>query len=373
MRQFSLLAVLLVVGMMLFKGVLQSVAGPAPNYDMQRVLSARTPREAACMSGFVNVVLLVPRYMLITGLTVLALAFFSDELRAMGDDVDFELILPFAMREFMPVGLLGLLIAALLAAFMSTYAATVNAAPAYVVNDVYKRYLRPDAADRTYVWMSYTVSIIVVVIGTAIGMYVSSLNDIIQWIVTALYGGYTAANLLKWLWWRFNSYGYFWGMAAGIFAAGVTPEAADFLVSQGMIEKVAPIYHFPLILTISLLGCLVGTLLTPADDVEVLKNFYRRVRPWGFWKPIHDQVVQDYPEVRANGDFWRDLVNVAVGIVWQTALTVSGIYVVLQDYDALVIAMAVVVVCSLFLKVNWYDKIQDYPADLQGTASGDKR
>ena len=63
----------------------------------------------------------------------------------MGDGVDFELILPFAMREFMPVGLLGMLIAALLAAFMSTYAATVNAAPAYVVNDIYKRYLRPHA------------------------------------------------------------------------------------------------------------------------------------------------------------------------------------------------------------------------------------
>lgn len=63
--------------MMLFKGVLQAMAGPAPNYDMQRVLSARTPREAAKMSGLVNVVLLIPRYMLVTGLTVLALVFFQ--------------------------------------------------------------------------------------------------------------------------------------------------------------------------------------------------------------------------------------------------------------------------------------------------------
>ena len=95
---------------------MQSVAGPAPNYDMQRVLSARTPREAALMSGFVNVVLLIPRYMLVTGLTVLALVFFSDQLKAMGDEVDFELILPFAMRQFMPSGLLGMLIAVFLAA-----------------------------------------------------------------------------------------------------------------------------------------------------------------------------------------------------------------------------------------------------------------
>jgi solute:Na+ symporter, SSS family len=69
--------------MMLFKGVLQSGAGPAPNYDMQRILSARTPREAAKVSGIVSVVLLIPRYMLITGLTVLALVFFSPAMAAM--------------------------------------------------------------------------------------------------------------------------------------------------------------------------------------------------------------------------------------------------------------------------------------------------
>src|SRR5690606_32125160 len=148
--------------MMLFKGYLQSAAGPAPNYDMQRVLSARTPREAAKMSGLVSLVLLVPRYMLITGLTILALVYFNDELNAMGADVDFELVLPFAMREFIPVGLLGLLIAALLAAFMSTYAATVNAAPAYLVNDIYKRYVNPNAPEKTYVRMSYAASLAVV-------------------------------------------------------------------------------------------------------------------------------------------------------------------------------------------------------------------
>ena len=141
--------------MMLFKGLLQAGAGPAPNYDMQRILSTRTPRDAAKMNGFVNVVLLIPRYMLITGLTVLALAFFSPQLRAMGDGVDFELILPLALKSFVPTGLLGLLIAALLAAFMSNFAATVNAAPAYIVNDIYRKYMRPDADQRTLVRMSY--------------------------------------------------------------------------------------------------------------------------------------------------------------------------------------------------------------------------
>ena len=65
------------VMMLFFKGVLICAAGPAPNYDMQRVLSAKNPREASMMSAWVNVVLTFPRYFLIAGLTVLAAAFFQ--------------------------------------------------------------------------------------------------------------------------------------------------------------------------------------------------------------------------------------------------------------------------------------------------------
>ncbi len=341
--------------MMLFKGALQAMAGPAPNYDMQRVLSARTPREAAKMSGLVNVVLLVPRYMLVTGLTVLALVFFSDELNAMGSAVDFELVLPFALREFVPAGLAGLLIAALIAAFMSTYAATVNAAPAYIVNDIYKRYINPNASEKTYVWMSYLTSFVVVVIGTAVGLFVYSLNDIIQWIVAALYGGYTASNLLKWHWWRFNSYGYFWGMVAGMIAALIVP---------ALMPSVATIYTFPIILGTSLMGCIAGSLFTEPDDEEVLKNFYLRVRPWGFWKPIHDKLAAEFPALEANRNFRRDLLNVAVGIVWQTALTAAGIYLVLERTTELLVCVGLIVACSLFLKYNWYDRMEDWPRDL---------
>ena len=97
--------------MLLFKGILLSAAGPAPNYDMQRVLSCKNPREASMMSGWVNVVLTFPRYFLITGLTVLALVFFSEQIRGMGRNMDFEQILPLALAMFVPPGLLGVLTA----------------------------------------------------------------------------------------------------------------------------------------------------------------------------------------------------------------------------------------------------------------------
>lgn len=336
--------------MMLCKGTLQSMAGPAPNYDMQRILSARSPKEAAWMSGLVNVVLLFPRYLLIGGLTVLALAFFMDELRGMGDKADFEQILPFAMKNYMPPGLLGLLIAGLLAAFMSTFAATVNAAPAYLVNDIYKKYIRPDAPASVYVRWSIGVSVLFVVLGTLIGLYVTSLNDVVQWIVAALYGGYTASNFLKWYWWRFNGHGYFWGMAAGILAAMLAPP---------LFPGVADIWLFPLIFGVSLAGCLLGSLLTPPDDMEVLKNFYRKVRPWGFWRPVHAACAAETPDIQRNTDFGRDMSNVAVGIIWQTALTAAPIFLVIQDWLKMWVALAVVAVCSLVLKKNWLEKLSD--------------
>lgn len=353
-------------GLALAKGLLSSMAGPAPNYDMQRVLSARSPREAALMSGFVNLVLLVPRYMLIAGLTVLALVFLREDLAAMGDRVDFDLILPLTMRTFIPVGLFGLLLAALLAAFMSTYAATVNAAPAYVVNDIYKRYLNPHASDRTYVSMSYATTVAVVILGTAAGFLLDALQDVVNWIVGALYGGYIAANVLKWHWWRFNGWGYFWGMVSGIAAALVCTIALQGQTTLWGLEK--NLAASPIILAISLAASVAGSLLTQPDDREVLLNFYRRVRPWGFWGPIHRELVRRHPGAIANLDLPRDAFNVAVGIVWQTALTATGIYLVIQDYPRLGWSVGVAVACMLVLKVSWYDRLQDYPADVAAEA-----
>jgi Na+/proline symporter len=353
--------------LMLVKGYLQALAGPAPNYDMQRILSTRSPREAALMSGLVNVVLLIPRYMLVAGLTVLALAFFTDELRTMGGDVDFELVLPLAMRYFVPAGLFGLLIAALLAAFMSTYAATVNAAPAYLVNDVYKRYINPQASQKTYVWMSYAASLAVVAVGTAFGFMNEQLNDVVKWLTFALYGGYTAANVLKWHWWRFNSFGYFWGMLAGMASAGAMPGLLDRLSSKSPTIWSIPkeVVSFPAIFAASLVGCIVGSLVTRSDDAAVLKNFYLKVRPWGFWGPIHEMVAAERPGLQPNRNFRRDMVNIVVGIAWQTALTAAGIYIVLQDWRSLGVALAVIGATSVFLKFNWYDKLRDEPDEAE--------
>lgn len=336
--------------MMLFKGILFSMAGPVPNYDMQRILATRNAKEAAKMSGIVSLVMFFPRFMLVTGLTVLALVYMGPDIQASGKPFDFEQILPYAISNFMPVGLTGLLIAGLLAAFMSTYAATVNAAPAYFVNDVYKRYINPHADQKFLVKLSYLVSLILVVAGVSLGFIISSINDIMQWIFGALFGGYAAANLLKWHWWRFNAYGYFWGMLSGLVAALILPVVAS---------DMQPLYAFPYLLLAGLAGSVIGSLATKAESDEILMSFYQKVRPWGFWTPIKEKVMAQDPTFAANTSFSRDMFNVAIGMVWQISLVVIPIYLVIQEMLPMLLAIAVMIITSLILKKNWYDKLED--------------
>ncbi|MDP3437956.1 MAG: sodium:solute symporter family protein [Bacteroidales bacterium] len=338
------------VMLMLFKGIFASLAGPVPSYDMQRILSTRKPSDAAKMSGFTILVLFAPRYLMVAGLAALSIVYLSPQLAGMGANVDFETILPMAITKFVPVGLKGLLLAGLLAAFMGTLAAFVNSAPAYIVNDLYKRYINPNASPKTYVRYSYLASIILVVVGVGFGFYAKSLNSLTLWITSSLYGGYAASNVLKWIWWRFNGYGYFWGMLFGLMSS---------TIKLVFFPEIADIYIFPAILLFSFIGCFAGTLLTKPDSEDLLKKFYKNVRPWGFWKPIHDKIVAEDPTFEGNKDFKRDAVNVVVGIVWQMSLVVLPIYLVIHNYTAMWITLSITVVSMVILKFNWYDKLKN--------------
>jgi SSS family solute:Na+ symporter len=335
--------------MMLFKGILVSAAGPAPNYDMQKILSTKSPKEAAKMSGFVSVVLMPARYFMIAGFAILGLLFYDKLDLIVGGRIDFEQILPSAISQFVPVGFMGLLLAGLLAAFMSTFAGTLNAAQAYIVNDIYLKYLRPKASGKQVSRTNYITGIVVVAISIIFGIFALDVNDILQWIVSALWGAYMASNVLKWYWWRFNGSGFFWGMVAGIVPALIFPYIFDTL----------DLYYFPLILLISIAGALIGTYTSPPTDEATLKNFYKNVRPWGFWKPIHEKVVAEDPSFKKNTDFWKDMFNILIGIIAQTALVIFPIYIVLKKMLPLGISLAIIVVTFIILKKTWWDRLPD--------------
>ena len=346
--QFGLFGVFFM--MMCFKGVLASLAGPAPNYDMQKVLSTRSPKDASKMTGFVSIMLLPVRYTMVIGLTVLALLYYNQlDLSSPGGGTDFERILPGAINQFLPVGILGIVLTGLLGAFMGTFSGTLNAAQAYIVNDIYLKYINPEAPTKRIIYMNYLVGIVVVAIGVTIGFFAKDVNSILQWIVGALYGGYIAANMLKWYWWRFNASGFFWGMMAGIAAALVFP-----FIFTGL-----PLYNWPLLFLISVIGSIVGTYAAPATDMKVLKKFYSTVRPWGFWKPVHEAVVAEFPDFQPNKRFKLDMFNVVLGIIAQTALTILPMYLILWMKLPLLVTILLLAVIALILKNTWWDKLED--------------
>jgi Na+/proline symporter len=346
--QFGLFTIFFM--MMVFKGILVSAAGPAPNYDMQKILATRSPREGALMSGFVSLVLSPSRYLMITGFVVLGLLFYERLDLISGGHLDFEQILPSAINEFVPAGFTGLLLAGLAAAFVSTFSGTLNSAQAYVVNDLYHKYIDPKASQKRTVIVNYASGLLIVVVSIVLGFYAKNVNNMLQWIVSALWGAYLSSNVLKWYWWRFNGHGYFWGMAAGIVPA---------LVAPTIWPDVLPLYYFPHLMGISLVGCILGTYLTKPTDRETLKTFYRTVRPWGFWGPIRREVEAEHPDFERNKNFKRDMVNIGVGVVWQTALVVMPIYFVLMRWTPVAISAVIVVVTMIFLKKNWYDKLEN--------------
>ncbi|WP_316747169.1 sodium:solute symporter family protein [Pedobacter gandavensis] len=337
--------------MMLFKGVFASLAGPPPNYDMQKILSTKSPKEASKMSGFVSIVLLPIRYSLIVGLTVLGILYY-DQMNLKGIDgaIDYERILPASINSFVPVGLFGLVLTGLLGAFMGTFSGTLNAAQAYIVNDVYLKYINPTASNKKIISMNYLSGVLVVLLGITLGFFARDVNSVLQWIVSALYGGYIAANVLKWHWWRFNANGFFWGMFTGIVAA---------LVFTRFFSGVEFLYYFPLLFLLSLAGSVIGTYMAPATDEETLKSFYKTVRPWGFWEPVHQLVLQEDPSFKANKNFGRDMFNVVLGIIAQLCLTLLPMYLILMMKMPLMITIAILAVIVIILKRTWWNKLED--------------
>jgi solute:Na+ symporter, SSS family len=302
------------------------------------------------MSGFVSIILLPIRYSLIIGLTVLALLYYNQlNLSDAAGNTDFEKILPATINSFLPAGILGLVLTGLLGAFMGIFSGTLNASQAYIVNDIYLKYINPDAGNRRIISANYVVGILVVFIGIVLGFFAKDVNSVLQWIVGALYGGYIASNMLKWYWWRFNANGFFWGMMSGILAALVFPYLLTGL----------PLYNWPLLFLISFIGCIAGTYSAPPTDEIVLKNFYKTVKPWGFWKPIRDKVLSEDPSFEVNKRFKLDMMNVVLGIIAQCCLTILPMYLVLWAKLPLLITALILLTIILILKKTWWNKLEN--------------
>lgn len=349
-----------VVGMMFFSGVLKSLAGPAPNYDCQKILSTRSPEEASKMSGFISIILLPIRYFMTMGLCILGILYFKDlALSHTADGINFESIMPAVISKYLPVGLVGLVLAGFLGAFMSNFSGTLNAGQAYLVNDIYLKYFKPGANRKEIITMSYLSGSLMVLLGVGLGLLIRDVNMIFNIITAGLYGGFVCANVLKWYWWRFNANGFFWGMFAGIFASAIPPALSVSGVTH-YFDGTRMLYYFPVFIVIQFIACILGSYAAPPTNRETLIHFYKTVRPWGFWKPIHKAALEEDPDLEKNKNFGINMANVAMGITGQILLTLLPMYFILSEWTGFAIVAGILAIIVFIMKKTWWARLTDF-------------
>lgn len=312
------------------KGFLMNAGGPGQLYDFQRYLAAPSVRDAAKIAAAWPFFLVV-RWAMVAGITLLALTGFTETSNP-------EQVMPLVLREYLPAGIRGIVIAGLLAAFMSTFSSTVNSGAAFVVRDFWQPLFRPHAEERDLVRASWIATLGIVVGGVVIGYQAQSIAKIWNWIMMALGAGVIIPNVLRWHWWRFNGWGYAAGVVSGMALAVVALFVDDM-----------PDYQlFPIICVGSLTGSIVVALLTRPTDPAILAEFRRTIRPFGFWSRTD---AYDGPPGESGR---RAIGNALVAVVGLTALYLGPMYLIGHWYPKAAICGACFVASVLVLWRTWY-------------------
>jgi SSS family solute:Na+ symporter len=331
------------------KGLLLCLSGPEQLYDFQRFLAAKDERDASKLGALWGVIHTV-RWCFAMAIAVMAIMGIGNVLLDEKLKADPETALPLIIGSMLPVGLVGFMLAALLSGFLATFSSTVNGGAAYLVKDVYQRYINPNADAKKLVNVSYLSSALLIVIGLIISYFGTSINTAFLWIFGTLAAGILPPNVLRWYWWRLNGQGY----AAGVFG-GMALSLGQVFLDQFVLSAPLPLYiGFPVIAILSTIITIVASLLTAPTDIETLKNFYRKVQPAGAWQPAREAVLEETPEFKKQSPFSRDLFNTVVAMIGITALYVSMLYLILHRLEVAFALLATTLATVVILYFTWY-------------------
>jgi Na+/proline symporter len=346
------------------KGMLLCLSGPEQLYDFQRFLAAKDERDASKLGALWGAIHTV-RWCFAMAIAVMAIMGIGNVALDAKLRADPETALPLIIGSMLPIGVVGFMLAALLSGFLATFSSTVNGGAAYLVKDIYQRYINPEATNKQLVWASYISSTLLIVTGLIISIFGSSINTAFLWIFGTLAAGILPPNVLRWYWWRLNGQGY----AAGVFG-GMALSLGQVFVDTMYLENPLPLYiGFPVIAIASTIITIVVSLLTQPTDIETLKNFYKKVQPAGSWQPAKDAVLAEDPGFKKQLPFRVELFNTLVAMVGITALYVSMLYLVLHRLSIGFSLLATTFVCVIILYFTWYKNLppasEPPPEDVQ--------
>ena len=328
----------------MFKVTLEGASG-AGGYMLQRYFAAKTDREAGILSLFWTC-LLAFRWPLITSFAMLGVYHGIQTGTVIADP---ELVLPTVIKNYIPVGVKGFLIAGLMAAAMSTFDSTVNAGAAYWVKDLYHTYLNPRASEKDLMVQARIASVGIVTLALLFSLTISNINEIWGWITMGIGAGMFIPQVIRWYWWRFNGYGFAIGTAVGMTAAiltkafaGPVPEYTSFLIASGS----------------SLAGCILGTLLTPATDKSILENFFKVTRPFGLWSKIRGS-LPDAVQSKINHENRQDIIATFFAVPWQVVLFLTGMMIVMKQWSNALNLTFLLILLSAGLYWFWFRNLSD--------------
>lgn len=251
-------------------------------YIAQRMLAAKDESHALKATLWFNVAHygLRPWPWIVVGLASLIVYPTLDSIQAAFPQVDPSIIqndLAYpAMLIFLPSGLLGLVVASLAAAYMSTISTHLNWGASYVVDDVYRRFLRPGRDERHYVRIGRITTVGLIVLASAVGLWLENALQAFQ-ILLQIGAGTGLVFLLRWFWWRINA----WSELAAMVVSFLVAVYFQFVHEALGFGAIDPSLQLVIGVLITTAGWLMVTLLTPPADEETLRSFHRRIRPMG--------------------------------------------------------------------------------------------
>jgi len=261
-----------------------------------------------------------------------------------------------AMLTFLPHGLLGIVVASLIAAYMSTMASQVNWGSSYVVNDFYKRFINQKASEKELVLVGRICTLLLILCAGGAALFLQNALQMFN-ILLQVGAGTGLVFILRWFWWRINAYTEITGMIVS-FLVAIYTEIVHVKLGYDPIPS-----HISLIIGVAITTTcwMVVTLLTkPADDKK-LRSFYRLVRPGGpGWKNVIERAAADGDPIKETakpGDLPMGIFCMVVGCfaVYSTIFA-AGYYLYMQM--KLAIICTVVAVVSIVTLVKSWDKIE---------------
>jgi len=324
--------------MYIFRSSIDGMSGSG-GYMIQRFYAAKNEREVGLLSVF-WIFLLSFRWPFIMSIAILGISFSQT-----GQVIDNpETVLPKVLMEVFPVGIKGLLVAGLLAAAMSTYVAIVNSGAAYWVNDLYQRFIRPEATNKQLILHSRVASIAIVILGLLSTYLFTSLNDVWGFLTMGFGVGLIVPQFIRWYWWRFNGYGYAGGTILGMITA---------ITIRFVFEDIPEMPSFYLTAAITFVGSIAISYMFPATNSEDLEHFYSKTRPFGFWGPVRakfsDEIIA--PIAAENR---RDIVATFFAVPWMLFLGITPMMVVTKQWTYALICGSILLVLSVVLYFIWY-------------------